>query len=188
MSVHTCACARPRVSAAWPGRPLVHNRSSVFRAGEPGREVAPRQAPAALDSRQLRFPHGLRQLLQGRAPRPRRHPRGAAPPAAAREHLAAPQGPAAPEAAALCFPAGRSAGGSRAALVRRGAICRWSPGARPSHRLCAAGEGESHSLARAQGTCQTILGLDWRLSFLLEAGHGFTYESNAGGAYAGVFV
>lgn len=134
VSVRTCACARPRVSAAWPGRPLVHNRSSVFRAGEPGREVAPRQAPAALDSRQLRFPHGLRQLLQGRAPRPRRHPRGAAPPAAAREHLAAPQGPAAPEAAALCFPAGRSAGGSRAALVRRGAICRWSPGARPSHR------------------------------------------------------
>lgn len=79
-------------------------------------------------------------------------------------------------------PGQRSSGGGRSAGGVQGR-------ARPTAGLlCAAGEGESYSLARAQGTCQTILGPDWRLSFLLEAGHGFTYESNAGGAYAGVFV
>lgn len=83
-------------------------------AGEPGREVPPRQAAAAADARQLRLPDGLRQLLQGRAPRARCHPRGAAPPAAARKHLAAPQGPAPPAAAAVCLPAGRAAGQFRA--------------------------------------------------------------------------
>lgn len=86
-------------------------------------------------------------------------------------------------------PGQRSSGGGRSAGGVQGR-------ARPTAGLlCAAGEGGrqrweggGHSLARAQGTCQTILGPDWRLSFLLEAGHGFTYESNAGGAYAGVFV
>lgn len=108
--------------ALGPEELLVYNHSSVLPAGEPGREVTPWQAPAAPDSWQLRFPDGLRQLLQGRAPCSRRHPWGAASPAAAREHLAAPQGPAPPEAAAVRFPAGRSAGGSRGPLSSRGRL------------------------------------------------------------------
>lgn len=113
--------------AAW-GKPRTSdNRPCVSWAGEPGRQVAPRQAPAAADSRQLRLPDGLRQLLQGGAPRPRRHPRGAAPPAAARKHLAAPQGPAAPAAAALCLPAGRAAGQFQVVLFRVGGPVGESP-------------------------------------------------------------
>ena len=95
---------------------LAYNGSCVPLAGEPGWEVPARQAPAAPDTRQLRLTHGLGQLLEGRAPRPRRHPRGAAPPATAGEHLATPQGAAPPAAAAVRLPAGRPAGERGASL------------------------------------------------------------------------
>lgn len=131
---HVCvgACVRisvcaPALRAVQRGRGKLQSRAvtgfhrCLFRAGEPGWEVAARQAPAAPDSRQLRLPDSLCQLLQGRAPRARCHPRGAAPPAAAGEHLAAPQGAAPPAAAAVCFPAGRPAGESHAAFLLVGA-------------------------------------------------------------------
>lgn len=62
------------------------------------------QTPAPFDSRQRRLANSIGQLHQGSEPRPGHHPRGAAPPAAAGEHLAAPQTPPAPAPAALRLP------------------------------------------------------------------------------------
>lgn len=98
-------------SPAWAQPPVLNNHVFTFWAGEPRWKVTSWQAPKALDSWQLWLPNGLCQLLQGCAPCPGCHPWGAAPSTAAGEHLAAPQSPAAPEAAAVCFPAGCSAGG-----------------------------------------------------------------------------
>lgn len=126
--VHMAVCAHAsRMVCSTAGRASCESTAAtgphrcLSWAGEPGWEVAARQAPAAADPRQLRLPDSLCQLLQGRAPRARRHPRGAAPPAAAGEHLAAPQGAAPPAAAAVCFPAGRPAGELPAACLLVGA-------------------------------------------------------------------
>lgn len=102
---------------------LVFTRISFYLyltlTGEPGWKVTVGQASAPSDPRERRFLDGVGELLQGCASCLGHHPRGAAPPEAAGEHLAASQSPPAPTAAALRFPAGRAA--SKAQHY----TCRW---------------------------------------------------------------
>lgn len=101
-----CSAVNPVIN--W--RKLADSLHLMLSAGESRRQSLIGQTTAASHSWWRRFTDGHRQLLQGRAPRPRHHPRGPASPEAAGEHLATPKGPSAPAPAAVCVSAGRPTG------------------------------------------------------------------------------
>lgn len=84
--------------------------SDFLTLGEPRWQNPVRQATATFDPGQCRFSDGISKLLQGSAPRPGYHPRGAASSETAGKYLAAPQSEAAPTSAALCLSTGRPTG------------------------------------------------------------------------------